>query len=127
MKTSVIVLTLLLAFTGLCRAQGNLQFNQVLLLAAGGGQQTVPTGKIWKLTAGSSQGQSLNSARPFYLLINDLQNHFVFRSQDGNNQPTTSSNTTFPFWVPGGTTVEVPAVSAGGFRSVSVIEFNIVP
>jgi len=107
-------------------SQANLQFNQVLLLAAGGGTLTVPDGKVWKMTSGTAQGQSLNSARPFYITINGTQNHFVFRSQDGNGQPTTSSNTTFPFWLPAGATVDIPAVSAGGFRTVSVIEFNVI-
>lgn len=37
-------------------AQGSLQFNQVLLLTAQTGQQTVPLGKVWKLTAERQSG-----------------------------------------------------------------------
>ena len=37
-------------------AQGSLQFNQVLLLTAQTGQQTVPAGKVWKLTSERQSG-----------------------------------------------------------------------
>ena len=48
---------LALAFAGgRAIAQGSLQFNQVLLLTAQTGQQTVPAGKVWKLTAERQSG-----------------------------------------------------------------------
>ncbi len=108
-------------------AQGTLQFNQALLINAGSGVLTVPTGKVWKIVAGASQAQSLSSNRPFTINLNGITNHFVFRSQDGNSNPITTTMNPFPYWVPAGTTVELPAISAGGFRSLSVIEFNIIP
>ncbi len=50
MKYRFFLLIMLLFSIGLC-AQGNLQFNQVLVINAQSGLQTVPAGKVWKITS----------------------------------------------------------------------------
>lgn len=50
MKYRFFLLIMLLFSNGLC-AQGNLQFNQVLVINAQSGLQTVPAGKVWKITS----------------------------------------------------------------------------
>ncbi len=55
MKYRFFLLAMLLFSFGL-NAQGNLQFNQVLVLNAQSGTQTVPAGKVWKITSYYTSG-----------------------------------------------------------------------
>lgn len=96
-------------------AQGNLQFNQVLLLDVSNPANvvTVPVNKVWKI---ESVAMSSNNA-------------YVQLDIGGTNYFLANSSTPFehlPFWVPSGTTF---GIYGGGSNTgkLSVIEFNVVP
>jgi hypothetical protein len=121
-------------------SQGNLQFNQVLLLTATG---TVPSGKVWKvesvlsnstLAAYNDNPSSVNTVS-LNILVNGIT-VTVERSSVGIASQTGSAGvmraywgyasggvTRLPFWLPAGSTL-APSTNAMG---VSVIEFNVLP
>lgn len=104
--------------------QGNLQFNQVLLLnstlAADANLGTVPANKVWKIESfggncgGSTRG-TLNGSPAGALsrgsTVADLQN----------------SSWTLPVWLPAGTQLGFTNGCSGSLIWYSIIEFNIVP
>ena len=94
-------------------AQGNLQFNQVLIVDATplGTPVTVPAGKVWKI---ESVGLSSNSA---YFQINWGGINYFVLNNSGNYA-------NLPFWLPSGASVSFVGSVNG---KVSVIEFNVVP
>ncbi len=94
-------------------AQGNLQFNQVLLLDAnsGGNAVTVPAGKVWKI---ESIAFSNNNA--YFQIQWGGVNYFVL------NNSTPYAN--LPFWLPSNESV---SFVANVNSKVSIIEFNVVP
>ncbi len=123
---------LLLCFAGMLHAQ-SLQFSQVKLVT---NQETVPAGKVWKLTGcayssnitgmistGQSAGVSSNSDA--FIQING-QNRAVrsVRAAGGFNHASgVVWETNWPLWLPAGATL-----SAGsGVGEISVIEFTVVP
>ena len=121
MKYSIIIIFLFAInnFT----AQGNLQFNQVLLLSAtsdNSAQWSVPVGKVWKIEA---LGGLSNWT---YVYLN---NQIAFEY----NGPIVSSGGSFrhsassPIWLPAGTILGHVCGSGSAFRWFSIIEFNIVP
>ena len=108
-------------------AQGNLQFNQALLLSTNQASNellgTVPVGKVWKVEGfGSGNSGASECGWSF-----DGTNA-AFRS--GNvylgGSAYQSSNSTSTFWLPAGTTV-YSLNCASNYRWMSVIEFNILP
>jgi len=121
-------------------SQGNLQFNQVLLLTATG---TVPSGKVWKvesvLSSSTLAAYNDNSSSVNTVSLNILVNGItvtVERSSVGIASQTGSAGvmrahwgytsggvTRLPFWLPAGSTL-APSTNAMG---VSVIEFNVLP
>ena len=108
-------------------AQGNLQFNQVLLLSTSQNSSillgTVPAGKTWKiegygtnLTSYNSCDFSFNGVEPAFRAgtTNIYQNNYAYVSS------------TQQFWLPAGTPLHAIACNgAVGYRWVSIIEFNI--
>ena len=125
MKTFLFVLVLF--FFGSFNAQGNLQFNQALLLSTNQASNvllgTVPIGKVWKVEGfGSGNSGASECGWSF-----DGTNA-AFRS--GNvylgGSAYQSSNSTSTFWLPAGTTV-YSLNCASNYRWMSVIEFNILP
>jgi hypothetical protein len=94
-------------------AQGNLQFNQVLILDAStsGIAHTVPAGKVWKI---ESVAMSSNNAY-FQIQWAGLSFFIVNTSSAYNN---------LPFWLPSSAAV---TFIASATTKVSVIEFNVVP
>ncbi len=109
---------LLLIFALVCSnivwSQGNLQFNQVLILdaiPAPGNAVTVPAGKVWKI---ESVALSNNNA---YFQINwGGTSYFVL-----NNS---SLYANLPFWLPSNESVSLVGSTNA---KVSIIEFNVVP
>ncbi|NDB35706.1 MAG: hypothetical protein EB023_10315 [Flavobacteriia bacterium] len=108
-------------------AQGNLQFNQTLLLSTTQASNvllgTVPAGKVWKIEGfGSGNSGASECAWSF-----DGSNA-AFRS--GNvylgGSAYQYSNSTSTFWLPAGTTVYSLNCSSN-YRWISIIEFTIVP
>jgi hypothetical protein len=122
MKTFLFVLVLFIL--GSYNAQGNLQFNQVLLLNATSNntaQWTVPVGKVWKIETMGSYSNAmdvyLNNSIAF-AYIGDYNNNFgaFYR---GSDSPA--------LWIPSGTVLGHSSSNASSFRYFSIIEFNIVP
>ena len=118
---------LVLFFLGSYDAQGNLQFNQALLLSTNQASNvllgTVPVGKVWKVEGfGSGNSGASECGWSF-----DGTNA-AFRS--GNiylgGSAYQSINSTSTFWLPAGTTV-YSLNCASNYRWMSIIEFNIVP
>lgn len=118
--TAFAIIFCVIFFTHESKAQGNLQFNQVILfdLASGGTQTiTVPPGKVWKIETantgnGSSGGVWIRNASSQAIAILSTSN--------------TSSSSNYPFWLPSGYSGNFYNVSAGR-ASISIIEFNVVP
>ncbi len=111
-------------------AQGNLQFNQVLKVSDQ--VQTVPAGKVWKVTSywqanvtntSSTQSTCGNSSRHTPFVV-DGQSFYVFRNvSTGLNSVYMAPSNDFPMWLPAGTTLQTQCSK----DFLSVIEFNIVP
>ena len=121
MKYSIII-TFLFALNNF-NAQGNLQFNQVLLLSAtsnNASQWSVPLGKVWKI-------ESIGGYSPCVYVY--LNNQIAFEhsgpvvSSGGYYRHSASS----PIWLPEGTVLGHAACSSTSYRWFSIIEFNIVP
>ena len=102
------------------KAQGNLQFNQVILfdLASGATQAiSVPPGKVWKIeTANTGNGSS------GAVWIRNASSQAIAQLSTSN----TSSSSNYPFWLPSGYSGNFYNVSVGR-ACVSIIEFNVVP
>jgi len=123
MKNIVFICFLWISFS--VNSQGNLQFNQVLLVST---VQTVPVGKVWKIESVTYSGglpflgASSASATADQIKINSI-NQVVRSLSSQYNGGMTVWEQTFPIWLPSGTTLEVST----GVNNISVIEFNIVP
>lgn len=116
--SSFVVIFCLLVLADKSYAQGNLQFNQVILydMASGGTQAiTVPAGKVWKIETastynGSSAGISLRNAA----------------AQPIGTLSTTTAASNYPLWLPSGFSGSL-FNNAAGRSCVSIIEFNVIP
>lgn len=106
------------------RGQGNLQFNQTLLLNATSNstaQWTVPAGKTWKVESMGGYASTiyvyLNNSIAFEY-IGDFNNNYgaYYRGPDAG-----------PIWLPAGTILGHSSSNASAFRWFSVLEFNIIP
>jgi hypothetical protein len=122
MKKSIIIVFLLLSLR--LFSQGNLQFNQVLLLNATANntsQWTVPAGKTWKIETMGSYSSTmyvyLNNSMAFEY-IGDFNNNFGAYYR-GSDAPA--------LWIPSGTVLGHSSSNASAFRYFSVLEFNIIP
>lgn len=105
-------------------AQGNLQFNQVLLLSAtsnNSAQWSVPAGKVWKIEA-------LGAHSPYtYVYLNNqlaYEHNGTIASTSGGYYRHSASS---PIWLPEGTTLGHNSAGTNTFRWFSIIEFNIIP
>lgn len=106
------------------KAQGNLQFNQVLLLSASANntaQWTVPAGKAWKIESMGSYASVMyvymNNSIAFEF-VGDFNNNFgaYYRGSDAG-----------PIWMPSGTILGHSSSNSSAYRWFSILEFNIVP
>lgn len=127
-----LLVALSLALSGILNAQ-SLQFSQVKLVT---NQETVPAGKVWKLTGcayssnitgmiSTGQGAGVSSNSDALIQING-QNRAVrsVRAAGGYNHASgVVWETHWPLWLPAGANL-----SAGtGVGEISVIEFTVVP
>lgn len=106
--------------------QGNLEFNQVKLIAA---SETVPTNKVWKIesvlylphnfTSGTSTVNNEIILNGTNIIVRTLKISSII------NQGAYSLvwEQTFPIWLPAGSTV----ASSTGVFGISVIEYNLIP
>ena len=108
-------------------AQGNLQFNQVLLVTS---TQTVPSGKVWKVeNAIATHLLASCSTDPLHsIVVNGFSATITQGGQVGFDGYCfgwrgLASVTEFPLWLPAGTTL----AAGSNVNALSVIEFNIVP
>jgi hypothetical protein len=119
----IFILFILLISIETSLAQGNLQFNQVLLLSASANntaQWTVPLGKVWKI---ESMG---GYAACVYVYLNNqvaFEHSGPVVSSGGYYRHSASS----PIWLPEGTVLGHSACTSSAYRWFSVLEFNIVP
>jgi hypothetical protein len=120
------------------KAQGNLQFNQVINLEAWsttnmGGYYiaevnfTVPTGKVWKIE-GVTSGCTTGSGAGVIGLTNTLTSRYY-----GNIIPSSNTTSEHPIWLKSGFGGKFSSSAgscqynnAAGFI-VTIIEFNVIP
>ncbi|MCC6599626.1 MAG: hypothetical protein IT223_03015 [Crocinitomicaceae bacterium] len=112
-------------------AQGSLQFNQAILMT-NGQSQNVPTGKVWKVIS-ATVGDPINYSDnyTFFININGSANYLQWTGMTQSYGQRTSGMMALPLWLPAGTSVAIPAYGGSGgqtrLRTISIIEFNIVP
>lgn len=120
---SMILVLMALASTPLASAQGNLQFNQVVLITLDIDTPypfTVPTGKIWKIQSASSGYYSST------VYLRDASANYLATLYANN----LDYRVNFPYWLPTGFTGDFRRVgntSSGPKATVSIIEFNVIP
>jgi hypothetical protein len=134
-----ILLILAIAFSSASFAQGNLQFNQVMLLDFGpisvssvaifSQSITVPSGKVWKVEHASvwreASGYRLTGDAPYSLYIDN-----ICVVQQTNAATSGSKSNSFPIWLPEGTYFLKISNSSSAMTlaaSLNAIEFNIIP
>ncbi len=111
MKTLLAILFIFITSSSF--SQGNLQFNQVLLLDAStaGTAFNVPAGKVWKIENVAC------SVNPGYVLLQQgAVSFWLSNTSTGYNH--------LPFWLPSGASFSFVGSAAS---KVSIIEFNVVP
>jgi hypothetical protein len=129
MKKNLFVVLILLLFHASVKGQGNLQFNQALLLESSLSTcticWTVPTGKVWKVEQIMSSSDGLPS-----LYINNKE----LVTMTGTAYATSSTsywghrwgyNT--PFWLPANSTMGFGSLGSPKNITFFVLEFNLVP
>jgi hypothetical protein len=102
------------------KAQGNLQFNQIIFydIVFNGTQNfTVPAGKVWKI---ESVGTGSTSSTPLY-----LRNAGGVAIAHFNSSGYSSAS--FPYWLPPGFAGTFANIHPSIRATVSIIEFNVVP
>jgi|SRR5687767_2422701 len=118
----IIFLSLFILSAALVKAQGNLQFNQVIVYTIPLNSSvafTVPAGKVWKIESAGVGGTGSTS-----LSLRDATSApvaYFFGATSGNNTP-------FPFWLPGSFSGSFVSSGTNPYRDIiSIIEFNVVP
>lgn len=114
----------LIFFVSSFKAQGNLQFNQTLLLNASSNstaQWTVPAGKTWKVESMGCYAPTL-----FVYLNNSIAFEYIgdFNNSQGSYYRGSDAGA---IWLPAGTILGHSSNNASAFRWFSVLEFNIIP
>lgn len=111
MKKLLIILALICS--NIVWSQGNLQFNQVLILDAtpAGNAITVPAGKVWKI-----ESVALSSNNAYFQIKWGATSYFILN----NSSPYAN----LPFWLPSN---ESASLIGSANAKVSIIEFNVVP
>jgi hypothetical protein len=124
-----ILLSTFLLLSNLACAQGNLQFNQVLLLSTSQNTTvllgTVPAGKTWKIEGFGTELQGNNECN-----FSFNGSNVAFRSGSAFIYSGSYAyvGSTDHFWIPAGTPLyALTCNNFNGYRWVSIIEFNIIP
>lgn len=123
----IFIITIFL--TTVAFSQGNLQFNQVLLLSTNQNSNvllgTVPAGKTWKI---EGYGTNLTSYYNCDFSFNGVETAFRAGTTSIYQNSYAYVSSTEQFWLPAGTPLHAIACNGGtGYRWVSIIEFNIIP
>jgi hypothetical protein len=124
-----LLLSTFLLLSNLACAQGNLQFNQVLLLSTSQNTTvllgTVPAGKTWKIEGFGTELQGNNECN-----FSFNGSNVAFRSGSAFIYSGSYAyvGSTDHFWIPAGTPLyALTCNNFNGYRWVSIIEFNIIP
>jgi hypothetical protein len=118
--SALVIIFCVAFFTQESKAQGNLQFNQVILFdIVFSGTQTinVPAGKVWKI---ESTGSGSSSSNGVYLR-NSAGTYISYFTT------ISSASSTYPYWLPSGFSGAFVNLHPSIRCSVSIIEFNVVP
>jgi hypothetical protein len=127
MKKNVLLIVLLFIIHLSIKAQGNLEYNRVVLVTLSGLYYqpvdtifTIPTGKVWKIESAMAG----NIEYPGFTHMLYLNGKMFFASNS-------SYGGIFPIWLPAGT-YTLSAICAQGASnytngSISAIEYNEVP
>jgi hypothetical protein len=117
----ILALTTFICCFGFSKAQGNLQFNQVInqvLVGLTPVNFTVPAGKVWKIEAVGV----------------DNTNNPTTHIRNASNQilvtfyTSSSSQNPLPYWLSSGFTGNFFLSNSSTYRGcISIIEFNVVP
>ena len=108
------------------KAQGNLQFNQVLHLeitCCTASTFTVPVGKVWKIEGGMADNPS-SPTRITNINGNPMEAYITgYYAQNYSVYPIP-----LPYWLPASTQITFNTGSGVGQKGyVSIIEFNVIP
>lgn len=133
MRFSLFIISI--ALFSLFKAQGNLQFNQVVTFTGTGSGSfsyssptwTVPAGKVWKVESASPNVANAPVTRAININAGSSWGSFALMTA---SQETTISP--FPIWLKAGDQVQLQAAgnccSTTSFSyAISILEFNVVP
>jgi hypothetical protein len=121
MKNILLLSTLVCCFA-FSKAQGNLQFNQVILfdIAISGSQViNVPAGKVWKI---ESVGMGSSGSAPDIFLRNSAAQNICHFAAPGSTVAAS-----LPYWLPASFTGSFLNNNPSFRCSISILEFNVVP
>lgn len=121
----LVVLLLVFVLVKQGHAQGNLQFNQVLMLSSNASADNnlglVPSGKVWKIESFGGGTSSDVSIR-----LNGA-NGGMFNNNYGGYSGMYYNSCHLPIWLPAGTQLGFGGSNGGSLFWCSIIEFNVVP
>lgn len=119
-KMKKLLFTIMLFFGFAFAAQSQtLQFSQVLLVTS---IDTVPQGKVWKVTSYLGTDGYLVSNGPVLIKVNGINNAIATRQCPYNGYDACFAHSVpFPLWFNSNTILELFT----GCQSLSVIEFNV--
>lgn len=131
----ILLFFIVLMGVGTFKAQGNLQFNQVVTYTGTGSGSfsyssptwTVPAGKVWKVESASPIVANAPVTRAININAGSSWGSFALMTA---SQETTISP--FPIWLKAGDQVQLQAAgnccSTTSFSyAISILEFNVVP
>ncbi len=123
MKKVFAAIVCIIAFSAISFAQGNLQFNQVIVITLDGQTPqsfTVPAGKVWKIESASSGYYSST------VYMRDGAGEFLATLYSSN----VGYRVNYPYWLPSnfsGDFIRYGNVSSGPKSTISILEFNVIP
>ncbi len=132
MKKIFLFLFSLALLSGISRAQGTLQFNQVKMVTT---LETVPSGKVWKILSAPYKNDVIGSAGSYtysnpgveFVQSMNINGDIIYiqalRVYDGSWRNFVGPTCELPLWIPEGTTLQ----AGTGVRFLSVMEFNVIP
>ena len=129
MKNKIFIGLLFLFIHTIVKGQGNLQFNQALLLESSLSTcitcWTVPAGKVWKVEQIMSNSDVLPSLYVNNKELVTMTGHAFATNSTSYYAHRWGYNT--PFWLPANSTMGFGSLGSSKNITFFVLEFNIVP
>ena len=121
MKKWILIFCLLLYAAPVLKAQ-TLQFSRVMILN-NSVSYTVPAGKVWKVESAVYNSYQIGYSQTSRVVIDGATTELIpFVFYDGNAYARAPISTSFPMWLPAGTTIQpIEKVS-----KMFAIEFTVV-